>query len=847
MSVWDATRYGFSPAYFLLVEGIPVVWSEVATGKSLPTGYTVEVAALSVDRSGPVGIEQIDRLTGKPATPPLSFELLDTATTRDWLRKPSAQTVLTANASATATSLSVDSSSGFTSDAWLGLEHVTISSTGAGVLNLSARGVNGQPYAHAVGTSGQIVTDRPRYWRGRAVTLYAVPVAPNGYVPGNNLLDDAREVWRGRITGGPARTQNGFAFEAEAFDRVLDRSLSDKVTGTVEARGGFALVDTGHNCTVSGNAWNTNGNLLWSIGFTFNLYDGTTYNDGDLITCVAARELFVSKFNAALIASGANTRVSEARFDALGMAGPDGGYTFFVAKLLLPKDANVAQYKVLIEFAGLKFRVEGFSLHLDSNVGQSDWMVYDVPWHPVHSKQFDGATSMSLTILVDDPKLTTVPSEGVLTIDEKVYPYTGAQLVNGRVNLVLPSNPYNTKKMIGGTAELSVVSSNTYEKLMLETLESSGTTLRGAEDNLPRGSGYGIDQDLIKLSSFQHAALADANETGRAEPSGKSFFEIYGGILGFNRLAVVSRFDPDEPFATDEQIKLTVVSTDSPSALQKVTITDADLLAHGGDPIEAVQRLMAPNSIVVRLPYGDADTEDLVIAADQASIEAEGLREAEFVIQTTDRQKYVSAAKYVSAGWFAYDQTAQAAILIVPPWIDAEVGDVVKLSGLTHPSLWTWSSNPGAVGYDGHARVVGRTLDLVNLRVRLAVIFDGQTQFRALSPSAQVKAVTTPANATSISVPPQYFPHFAACRKATGGNYYIQHYKPGQIESVNQTHRVTAEALSGGLCVLTVDNHSGGHVVQVDLSYLTLPLLDAGLVVDFQKSFAHVSDGGNWG
>lgn len=841
MSVWDATRYGFSPAYFVLVEGIPVVWSEVATGKSLPTGYTVEVAALSIDRSGPVGIEQIDRLRGTPSTPPLSFELLDTATTRDWLRKPSAQTVLTANASATATSLSVDSSSGFTSDAWIGLEHVTLSGTGAGVLNLSARGVNGIAYAHGLGTSSQVVSDRPRYWRGRAVTLYAVPVAPNGYVPGNDLLDDAREVWRGRITGGPARTQNGFAFEAEALDRVLDAALAPAITGVVESMGGLAVVDLGLVCTIAAAGYNSNGNMQWNFGFSFSPFAGSGYVTGDTISTAEARALFEAQFNATATASGANVHIwggfwrkNEGIFYAPLM------YEFVVD---FRKQAQTQSCAMNLEFAGGVYKSFLQSLHLDHSL-MPMMFVYGSPWF-VQNTGNPGV--YTLAIRLDDPKLAAIEPQGNVTIDGVEHSYVNGTLSNGRMYLWFAANPTSGKEIVGATAEIATSSQAYYSQIMLETLESSGTAaLRGTYDNLRRGAGYGIPETRINLVSFAHGALNDTTEQGTAQPAEKAFADMYGGILGFNRLAVVSKFDRDVTAATSPQIKLTVISTDSPSAAQPFTLTDADLLAHEGDPVQSVQRLDAPNAIKVILPHGDTDTEDTIYASDLPTIEAQGLRMAEFTIQTTNRAKYVQQATVMSAGWFAYDQTAQAAVFVVPPWFGADVGDVVKLNGLTHPSLWTWSSNPGQIGYTGLGRVVGRTLDLVRLQVRLTIIFDGQQATRALSPSPVVSAVTNPANATSISVPIEYYPHFAACRQATGGNYYIQHYRPGQVEAVNQTHRVTAETKLGGFCVLTVDNHSGGHTVVAGDSHVTLPLLAGGLSVTFQSQFAHVGDGGTW-
>ena len=67
MSIWTAARYGWSPIYYLTIEGIPVVWAEAALGLTLPTGYTAEAAALHLE-SAAIGVEQVDRQRGVAVT-----------------------------------------------------------------------------------------------------------------------------------------------------------------------------------------------------------------------------------------------------------------------------------------------------------------------------------------------------------------------------------------------------------------------------------------------------------------------------------------------------------------------------------------------------------------------------------------------------------------------------------------------------------------------------------------------------------------------------------------------------------------------------------------------------------
>lgn len=835
--IWDAIRYGFSPLYFVTIEGIPVIWSEKITGKTLPSGYTVEDNSLSIDRSGAIGIEQIDRLNGTAATPPFAFALLDTATVRDWMRKPSVSTTLTAALSPSALTANVGSSAGFSGHLYIGLEHLTYSGTTATSFTGLTRAVNGYAYAHPIGSSSQLVTDRPRYWRGRKVTLWAAPMDASGYVTGSTLLADARQVWVGRIAAGPQRVTDGFTFEAEALDRVLDSALADTVSGKIETVGGYYPVDLGKHGFFSVFAMNNAGATIWDYSFKVAPYTGTSYLQGDLINGATQRDLWRTAFNAALVASGASAKITA------GVWTEYSPYPIYTFSLVMPQDNNVAYFRVLLMLNGNSYRWEGGAILTKPAVvvtpDTDGWFTVDSPEYPY---TFGQTSATAVTVKLDDPTTTTVPPEGELRIGDKAATaYEHGTLSNGRLYAWLRYGlPLDLKQPVGATVEIRSESQEyPWSQLVLETLESSGTAaLRGAYDALARGAGYSIPEALIDLPSF--VPLADG-ERGNSSPAGKSFAELYGGLLGFRRLAVVSKVQ--QPTGT---VKLHCVSTDSPSVWMGETITDAVLLAHNDDPVQAVQRLDAPNCVRVLLPYGEGDTQDTIVALDLPSVEAQGLREAEFVIPVVDRDGWVQKVKTAAASWFLYDQTAQAAELTVPPWVRADVGDVVLLQGLTHPALWTWSSNPGATGYTGSARVVGRTFDVVSLAVKLKVIFDGGLKTSGLSPSMQITAVTTPTNATSITVPGKYYNHLAATRTVQGGNYYLQHYRPGQTEAVNQTHRVTAETLVGADCVLTVDSHSGGHTIVPNDSRLTLPLLDAGLVVPYQEAFSHVDSGASW-
>lgn len=841
--IWDAVRYGFSPVYWLTVEGIPVVWIEKATGKTLPSGFTTEAAVLSIDKSGAIGIEQIDRQTGAASTPPLAIELLDSTVTRDWMRKPSVQTTLAVNASAASLALSVNDSTGFTTDCYVGLEHMTIASTALGVLNLSARGVNGYAYAHTVGTGSQIVSDRPRYWRGRQVTLYAAPMDASGYVTGATLASDSVEVWRGRLSSSPSRTQNSFQFQAEAIDRILDGELPSVGTGTVEAVGSIFAADLGASIKFTIEARDATFAVLYQYAFTIYPFAGSGIVQGEKVTGAKIRDLCVSAFAAAIAAVGANVDVYGLQFLQFG----EGANTFQKMLVVLRQDA-AAKYVFVQATAyningSSKLAATAFSLANVVNAIELDGQFYESPWSfPDES----GQVYYSVQVKLDDAKKTSIYPTGTVSIESTgtAYAYKDATYGAGSVFLLVTGDGAldDFQAAVKSTVKFQSQVVGTWPQTMLEVLESSGTAaLRGPYDVLERGAGYALSGSLIDVNSFGIASTASSNVINTVLDGG-SFYDLFGGLLGLYKLAVVQRRSP-----TTGAMGLSVVSTAAPGAPGTVALSDIDLLAHAGDPIESVNRVESPNSIMVTIPANGTAKEDVIIANDIPNIEAQGKRDASYTVPIEDRDSLRKEVVYLAASSFAYDQSAQAATLLVPPWIAVDVGDVVLLNNLTHPSLWTWTSSPGVPGYSGVARVVGRTFDLVKLAVKLTVLFDGGTIARSISPSAEVSAFTGPAGAvTSMSIPAKYYAHFAATRTVMGGNYYVQHYRPGQVETTTQYHLVTGEAIVGGVCVLTIGSHVGGHTIVTGSSRLTLPTRTGGRLVSYQQYFAHVDDGANW-
>lgn len=852
--ILDAVPYGHNVLWAVTVAGIPVVWIERATGKTLPAGFTIEDAALVIDHSGDVGIEHVDRDQGVAVAMPLRFKLLDTDNTRDWIRRWSKLMTLTATLAPSDLAATVDDTTGWANGeaAWLGLERIVIGTIASptSCTNLTRATSDSLAYEHRVGTTAQVVTDRPRHWRGRDIVLWAVPVDPSGYVPGATLLADAIQVWRGRIESGPVRELDGFAFEAGDLGRVLDHGLVGGVTGKIVDTSARYAVSKGWTVGVTLEALG-NAGQIWLHALQLVPFDADA--DGDLLSAGEIRDRIVSAWSAQVSAIGAGA-------DLGGLAWVlTKGY--HRARVLIKNNANIKKVARWVQLDGKDVSFEEDDpLFFNGMTGDTTiaigWQSAGnplVPYSVVEGKT--GPTS--LTVQLDQGAIADVPTIGRVRVQignaSFVYSYNGTGSTGNDLYLaqVTPLqgaklDTLTAKDAAGASVEILFTAEGTPKGLMLATLESSGTAaLRGAHDILARGMGYSLAESVIDLASFSAAGVPLTTLWCAVNYAGATFGELFGGLLGLFRAAVVCRPDTKR---TDRAQKLTLVSTAPYGAGWSTTITDDDLLSHEGDPVLAIERAEAANVVKVSRPLGlTSDAADAVTLADHTAVEAQGRREIEYRVPAGNKDALWPIAKQASASHLAADQTLQVLSLRVAPWVRAEVGDVVQLD-LSHPAIWTWAANPGAPGYNGPARVVGRKLNLRTLQATLVLLIDGAVKVRALSPAAAISAFQHATTPTWIEVALKYLPHMQAALADAGGPVWLYHYKVGQTETVGERHQVSAAAEVGGVCRLTIVANPTGHTLSVaDRSTLTLPTLGGGHVATWQAQFAHVDDTTQWG
>lgn len=823
--IWDAVRYGWSPVYYLTIEGIPVIWTETALGLTLPTGYTTEAAALSLEAAA-IGTEQIDRQRGVAMTAPLGFKLLDNATTRAYLSRWDLETRITATADYGDATIAVDDTTGWgvPGSLHIGRELVTYTGKGANSFTGCTRGVCGLAYTHRVGTSGQTITDKPRYWLGRQVTLWAKPCDASGAVPGAALATDAVEVWRGRISGMPARHRDGFAFQAEQLDRLLDAPLAGKISGTVKGTGGYYAVNLADQAVIGISLMDAAA-VYTDYSATLYIWTGSGKTQGQAVTGADVRAQVVTAWSNWV--TGNN------------LAAVFGALTWWKSTLNGLWTASIlVKANVLIE--GIEVwtdvPVKGSAIPAIMPSGMSGDMNCGTGWEAVESPMDPGGASVGIIAELDDALAADVVAPGLLrvTVGKQLFQFAYDFVVDSGANVYFGTTgksafPFKLAGVVGASCYIAQDSNGTTAELMLRALETSGAPgLRGTFDTLQQGLGYGIDSTLLTEADF--ASDPTVQFDGIYEPDGRAFAEVFGGVLALYRRAVVGRVDAGA-------WTLRLVSTDPGGTDNADTLADSDLLAHAGDPVESFERALAPNSVTIRITSADAEIVQIYNA--NADIEATGRREVEYPISATTPSDVTDSTAALVLGLFAADQMAQAVKLRVGPWVAAQPGDVVYLDGLTHPALWDWVT--GAQGYSGTGRVVGRMFDPVTLAVSLVVLIAGGVTVSSLCPSAEVLGYDgTAANPISITIAGTYLTVMQVAVPCS-----VMHYQPGQTEATTTGYTIASVAKVAGQCVLTVGGIFGAPVLSTGASYLTWPT--SATDTAFQARFSHAADGTSWG
>ena len=851
--VYDPIKYGWGLVHYLTIEAVPVVWDEYATGLALPSGYSTEDATLVLDGSGEIGTV-VDREAGLGAGQPLTFSILDSTTSRTWFSRWTAQTYLTADETSIDGTINVADTTDFgaTGAIYIGFERISHAGKAPTTFTGCGRGTGGgRAYQHLARGMGSIVTDKPMIWRGRRVKLWAVPVDPVGYIPdGATLSTDAELVWTGYLTDGPRREGSAWKFSALPLERTLDIKLAPGVSGTVTSHAARYPIKTYWSATIHVVGWDPAGAAQVDRKVTFSPFNADLgYSDGDLLTGAEMRAAISDEWGVVVLKAGYDGDLGELGWSWAGtfFAPPAPGSEFepLIRAFVQILNANCYQFDLSINAGDLSGSWQaGFGTGVSAGWVFTGWLAGDDPTNPMAA-----SWPTSLTVQVDDGEASDVPSTGAIVAEDIVYTYEASAVLGGSVYLsdIKIASVGAAAIPIGTTVELVADDSGKLWQVVLRALESSGETgLRGTYDTLGDFQGYGIESTVIDETGIT-ARLGDGKlgqMALRVARTGSSLADVIGGMLALDAKAIVSKYNP----GTFSDIRLSAVHTGPSGSDYVATITDAELVLGGGSPVTIVTSWPTVNRVIVRGMIGDEETTRVVLT-DRGAAAQQGIRSVSYdvPVAAADHDTLYDASKHLAAARFGLDQTGQAIVLRVVPWLGVETGDTVSLS-LTHSGIWTYST--GLPGYVGLGRVIGRTYEIDTGIVSLTVLIDGYVTSRGLCPAALVSAWGGAAGAaTTIDVPIEHYDHFAmALSESAGATFDVLHYQPGTAgaEGTTWTYTIRGVAIVGGACQLDVSSQGGVHSLDTALrSTLTLP--ETASADAYQAGYMHDADGSIWG
>ena len=848
---FDIIKCGWHVVYAVEIEGIPVLWSESATGHAeTGNGYSEALDAdgqgvLVIDQSGEIG-QTIDRATGIGAGQPLTFSLRHCAKIETYIRRAALTANLTVDLTAAGMSVIVDDTTGWPAagDLWIGGEAISYASIAAGPPRFIVqpgpvpplgRGKYGSlASSHESGNTGRVVTDRPAWWKGRQVRLWMYATDPAGYV-----CIDRREAWRGHISTGPDRDGTSWQFEALSLDRRLADDVLQPIEATVSDTANRHAVYKSDVVGIGGS-----GSAQFDFGLYFHPFNNET--DGALLTVEEQGVLISDSFLSTL---GTTINQTTGNADLTTLIGPlewqhHTPYGSVAMLSLLTPAAGQIEARLNDKVSDPAYaensHVSGYSFTIWQAAGQ---LVASGFAEPVGTKV---TVAPQITLDLGSNTDATITASGWLIDSDGTSVWyssrdiTGAMATfsgildgDGGEPTAIPVSWVPGAKLTIATSPTSA----TFGTFARTLLESSGDANRGAFDTGGSNEGYGFDGDTvgksaINIDSFDLYAAPGNAMTCVAPSSGSaSFSSIFGGMLAAQQNAVVAR--PD----SSDSVRLNLVSVSTVGSAYTFTLTDDDLLATAGDPVVAVRRRTVPNVCIFEAT-AIKDGPQTATYIDAQLVRAQGRSDVTFSLPVQEIK--ADLAESWARSIVDSEQLAQAIDVRCGPWVDAQIGDLGWLV-LTHYGVWSMAT--GTVGYTGPGRVLGARTHPVSLVRTLTILIDAAPS-SSLCPSAPVTGYDVPDDPSEVCVPAKYYAHL---RKTLDddGPFSLIHYQPGcGNEAGGGSLTFDGVALGGADTILTVSAHDLPVVLDSTLSYLTLPA--TGDCTAYQTHFAHDEDGTLW-
>ncbi len=846
-TIMGAVAYGYAPHYLIRIEGCAVMPAEYIGDAVAPTGYTLD-ASLVIDGSARVG-SVVDPKTHVSRGFDLEVRLLATSAIAALMQRPTKTTTLTADITATDTTIPVASALGWAgADLHIGTSREEYGGHLLGSFVSVTRGTYGRQRSYKAGT---IVANGPYVWKGRRVDLFVVLLDPTGrYVQeGADILSSACMVWSGYVQERPWRDGNEWVLQCRDQVRRLAQPLGVAASG--KAR------------------WSTNDDTLLAIDRAATLTlsildDGTgTYTDEEYqlapFTSLSTtayqsqlRQAIVDAIDTARGVSGSGWRE-----EAMDDAGLTRRYRLFVPVVIPAAGANLF-VNIGIQGSGNTPYIFSLLWNGEIYVDGLDSVTVNVETALYMRTRVVGA---GLAVELEDVAPDDLPTEGYVQIEgggaSAYRHYTGLATDDANSALVRLTMAEDSGVQLddieaiaraeveGDAADVSAkfywLDSGRLPDILRRAIVSTGDAQNGARDTLPKGQGLGLPYlDDASFDDVFDAAYRDLSFVLASE-SGTTLEELVGGILRLSQRALVTRRAAD-----GSTVDIAAVRVGTADAVPVTTITDAMLVASKGRrPVRVRDTFGGPQAIQVTcrtLPIGDAPEGDgKILLRDPHLVDWTGER-WDLDIYGVGRAELYDSAKVWAMSRFRGGENRQVLELDVGPEVDAQPGDVVALS-LQDPQLWDYAT--GTPGLAGLARCVGAQFAPDAFTQTLTVEVDGILAAGPMSPSLPIIGVngggTTP---TSIDLDEAYYDLLAYARDGQSSwkvLAYLRGFDAGRAEYTIST--VTQPG--GGVARLTVTAYPSSPSVSLSTSYrLTWPVQDD--CTDTQAPYLHASDKVQW-
>ena len=794
-------RRGYQVVYAVEIEGIPTAFGarEMWTTAGLVATHPTRAMSygLALREGAHISVEA-DRQSGAAAGRALDItigrqQLADEGLGAALFARPTMRANLTVEVSDTTTAtFVVDSTSGWPSSGglYVGREYCTYSGKTATSFTGITRGVAGLAHYHTANAFGAYrqATDKPVYWRGRLVTLWAHLVSPEGRYLGDSwctLGSYCRQEWRGFVRDTPRPAQDGITIACLPLVRMASQEIGAEAQGRV--LNGWIVAEASDTITI----YDDDATVIAEVP------TAPLAGDDGIIPITQWAAVVANHLTGLGVPTSAHTDAARIvlRINVPSVSVSTNAWFLrplvqgtlsgnFVLNLIWAGDAIVNGWLVV--------KLDAAEDSADVLVGESGMLAIDIDGH-TEVVIYDGVR-----------RVTDSPITAFRIVRRAVF---GTSSFEQNLERTTYYNPWTTD------ASVRVISgySGSWSQCLRALLTSSGMTgARGPYDLLAYGFGLGLPDDWIAETTEGFDAITNGPPIDAVTTQQTTIEDLLCGWLALTRKALVQRRQ------TDGSIRLEVISTDVTDNAGAETLDASDVTLDGHDTPEVIE---APNHI--HITASDALTErPLFIVRDAARAQNEGVRSIKIKapgIQAADADRLGGEMIILGDG--------QAAVrLKVAPWLDIQPGDQRRVT-TAHPAIWDWSA-----GSFAPAEAMGVVLtwerDITTYEQWITLLLAGQAQERLLlCPTA---IVVGSASATVYTVD-----------DSTGfvAGHEVRFYEVTNEDADSAV--VTITDVTGN--VITVDGDPGVTGTEIEITYA-----DYGDAVTLQRRYMYVRSDREW-